>query len=66
MATKKPKPPPDDPAQSQRFIQTARETSSEDGGAIFKRALDAIVPEKHAPRKRGRRSAASARRKPDI
>jgi hypothetical protein len=46
MATKpKPKPPPDNPEQSARFIETAK-ASEASGGSAFARAFKKIVPKK--------------------
>lgn len=42
--SKKPTPPPDDPEQSKRFEDTARELGAEDSGAAFDRLLDAVLP----------------------
>lgn len=50
MATKKPKPPPDDPAQSKRFVETAKQVEADVAGNAFARAFKTIVPTK----KRGR------------
>ena len=52
MATKKPKPPPDDPEQSQRFEQAARDVEADPIGRAFKRALDKIVPTQSRRKKR--------------
>lgn len=42
---KGPKPrPPDDPAQSDRFVSTAKQLEADEGGAQFERALKAVVP----------------------
>lgn len=42
---KGPKPrPPDDPAQSDRFIATAKQVEAEEGGAQFERAMKAVAP----------------------
>ena len=39
----KPVPEPDDKAQSQRFVETARELGIDDNSEAFKRALDVVV-----------------------
>jgi hypothetical protein len=47
--TPKPKrrdPKPDDPAQSKRFVETAREIEADESGDLFQRALEKIVPPK--------------------
>lgn len=44
MATKKTKPPPDDPAQSARFVEAAREVNAEVTGKEFVRALANVIP----------------------
>jgi hypothetical protein len=46
MTTKKAAPPPDDPVQSHRFVQTAKEVEAD--GDAFSRALRKII----APTKR--------------
>ena len=54
-----PKPrPPDDPAQSDRFISTAKQLEAEEGGALFERAMKAAVPPATV------RAKPSAKRKP--
>lgn len=42
----KPNPKPDDPEQSKRFVETAREIEADESGEAFRRALDKIVPQK--------------------
>jgi len=44
MKTKQPKPKPDDPAQSKRFEDTARELGVDETGKAFKRAVEVVVP----------------------
>jgi hypothetical protein len=39
-------PKPDDPAQSKRFVETAREIEADETGEAFRRALEKIVPPK--------------------
>jgi len=52
MATKpKPKPPPDDPEQSARFVETAKDLKAASGDE-FVRAFKKIVPKKKARRTR--------------
>jgi hypothetical protein len=50
---RKPRPPPDDPAQSARFVETAKAVETD--GRAFNRALDVIVPPQRKPRKRSRK-----------
>jgi hypothetical protein len=45
---RKPKPPPDDPEQSKRFEETARELGADESGDLFKKAVKAVVPPKQA------------------
>jgi hypothetical protein len=45
----KPK-PPDDPEQSKRFEDAARELGVDETGSAFRRALDAAVPKKRTPK----------------
>ncbi len=40
--------PPDDAAQSARFIATAKESGADENGAAFEAALGAIAPRKTA------------------
>jgi hypothetical protein len=44
--TKNPKPPPDDPKQSARFVETAKKLDVESGGKAFARVFKKIVPKK--------------------
>ena len=37
---------PDDPAQSKRFVETAREIEADESGDAFRRAFEKIVPPK--------------------
>ena len=50
----KPKPPrnADDKAQSDRFIETAREYGADDGPEKFERAFKKVVPSKKATKAR--------------
>jgi hypothetical protein len=48
--TAKPKPKPDDPAQSKRFIETAKETGADDDAEALERAFSEIVPTKKPTR----------------
>jgi hypothetical protein len=49
---RKPKPPPDDPEQSKRFIETAREIGTDESGERFERSLEKILPVKRPTPKR--------------
>jgi hypothetical protein len=52
MAAKpKPKPPPDDPEQSARFVETAKALGAETGGEAFARAFNKAVPKKKIKRR---------------
>jgi hypothetical protein len=60
--TDKPTPPRDDPAQSKRFIDMARELGSDETGEAFERAFKKVARPAHdhrgrdgAPRPRSRR-----------
>lgn len=46
-------PKPDDPAQSARFIEAARELGIDESGAAFERAVDSLLPKKPAGKKKG-------------
>jgi hypothetical protein len=48
-APKHRKPKPDDPEQSKRFVETAREIEADETGEAFERALRKIVPSKKPP-----------------
>jgi len=50
MAIKKPS--PDDPAQSKRFVEAAKDVEADASGTAFKRALDLIIPAKRKLKKR--------------
>jgi hypothetical protein len=57
---KKPAPPPDDPEQSKRFEEAARELDVDESGEAFERLLDTVLPKppqpedpKQTPKKRG-------------
>jgi hypothetical protein len=47
----KPKPPPDDPEQSARFVAMATELEAEKAKAAFGRALKKVVPSKKRDRR---------------
>ena len=44
--TGKPKPKPDDPAQSARFIEAAKRAEVDESGEAFAKAFKKIVPQK--------------------
>jgi hypothetical protein len=48
MTKHAPKPKPDNPAQSQRFIDAAKEAGVDETGEGFDKAFKKIVPEKRA------------------
>jgi hypothetical protein len=48
---RKPKPKPDDPAQSKRFIETAREAEAEESEEAAERAFKKVVSKRPAQRK---------------
>ena len=52
----KPKPQPDDKAQSDRFIEAARELGVDESGREFERAFEQLVPEKAVSRSPGKAS----------
>ena len=45
------KPPLDDPAQSARFVETAKGLDADKGGAAFGQAIKKVVPKKKHPQK---------------
>jgi hypothetical protein len=47
-AEKRPAPKPDDPEQSKRFIEAARQIEADETGEAFRRAFEKIVPVKPA------------------
>lgn len=46
-----PKPKQDDPAQSKRFIATAREAEADESGEGFERVLKKVMPPMKKPKK---------------
>jgi len=46
---RKPKPKPDDPQQSKRFIETAREVGADGDPETFDRAFEKVAREKREP-----------------
>ena len=61
---RKPKPPPDDPEQSKRFIEAARELGADESPEAFEKVFKKVVSQRapdrklltrsSMPRKRGR------------
>jgi hypothetical protein len=49
---RKPKLAPDDPAQSKRFIETAREIETDESAEAFERAFKVVVPTKTGAEKK--------------
>jgi hypothetical protein len=46
----KPRPPkPDNPEQSKRFVDTARQIEADETGEAFRRAFEKIVPRRPKP-----------------
>jgi len=43
--------PPDDKAQSERFVETARQLGTDESGKTFERAFRKVVPSKRTRRK---------------
>ena len=43
---KRANPKPDDPEQSKRFVEAAREIEADESGEAFRRAFEKIVPPK--------------------
>jgi hypothetical protein len=65
---KQARPPPDDPAQSERFMKDAAELAGDDAGKLFERAMQSIArPAPDAPiiepRKAGKKKPAKATKK---
>jgi len=50
MPTKSPKPKQDDPKQSKRFIETAKEIGADEDPKKFERVFKKIVTDKARPR----------------
>jgi hypothetical protein len=61
--TRKPKPQPDDPAQSKRFMDMAREVEVEQPSPDFERVFRKVAeqPKGHPPKPSGRRSHRSVK-----
>jgi hypothetical protein len=49
---RKPKPPPDDPVQSERFIEAAKELGTDETGEAFERLFRRVIKAKSQPAKR--------------
>lgn len=47
---RKPTPKPDDPEQSERFVEQARELEADESGKAFEQALKKIVPARKSDR----------------
>jgi len=43
---------PDDPVQSARFVEAAKQLGVDESGEAFKRALNTLLPPKGQPRKK--------------
>jgi hypothetical protein len=56
MPARKPKPPPDDPEQSKRFIDMAREVGAEQASPNFERVLRKVAqqPKRPTPKDKSR------------
>jgi hypothetical protein len=48
--SKKPKPPPDDPEQSAKFVETARSLGADKGELVFGKAIKRLLPLRRRPR----------------
>ena len=57
---KKPRPEPDDPEQSKRFVDVARDLESDESGNSFEQALAIVKPD----RSRGQLSSVGKAKKP--
>jgi hypothetical protein len=62
---RKPKPPPDDPEQSKRFIEMAREIGADASKEEFERAFKRVASSKRASTKPDIPKRHPVRRKPD-
>jgi hypothetical protein len=49
-APKRKNPKQDDPEQSKRFVETARQIEADETGEAFRRAFEKIVPVKPVPK----------------
>ena len=47
----KQKPKPDDPKQSERFVETAHKLEVDESGKSFERALRKVAPKKEQPKR---------------
>jgi hypothetical protein len=60
---RKPKPPPDDPEQSKRFIEAARALGTDETGEAFERAFEKVArPKRPLSGPKTNRSRPSAKR----
>jgi hypothetical protein len=61
---RKPKPPPDDPEESRRFVDMAREVGAEQPSPNFERVFRKVAEQSkgHPPKPSGRRSHRGERR----
>lgn len=57
---KKPRPEPDDPEQSKRFVEAAHELESDESGNSFEQALTIVKPD----RRRGQLGSVGKAKKP--
>lgn len=51
QAKKQARPPPDDPAQSERFMKDAAELVSADGAQLYERAMETLARPTGLPKK---------------
>ena len=60
---RKPKPPPDDPEESKRFMDMAREVGAEEPSPDFERVFRKVAeqPKERPPKPSGRRSRRNAK-----
>lgn len=62
---RKPKPPPDDPEQSKRFIEAAREIGTDESPEAFERVFRKVItasrPQGNAGKPKGSRTARKAK-----
>ncbi len=48
---RKPEPKPDDPEQSARFVEAAKEAGTDESGKAFERVFKKLVPPKRSPKR---------------
>jgi hypothetical protein len=51
---KRKNPKPDDPEQSKRFIEAARQTEVDETGEAFRQVFEKIVPPKNPPKRQSK------------